>query len=85
LLTLETLLDCIKHKSITGAQSSCFHTTSRINNSKEVIIKCASSLDLIINDSNEEDFICNLAYRLIEKTTSIIIMGCISPQNQNMK
>jgi hypothetical protein len=67
LLTLETLLDCIKHESVTGAQSSCFHATGRIHNSKEMIIKCASSLELIINDSNEEDSICNLAYRVMEK------------------
>jgi hypothetical protein len=45
--------------------------TGRIHNSNEMIrIKCASSLNLIINDSNEEDSICNLAYRIMEKLSN---------------
>lgn len=72
LLILKTILDRTENESISGAQSACFDATGRIHSSQEMIKKCQSSIQQIIeNCSSEDDSVSKVAHSVMEQLLSI--------------
>lgn len=71
LRTLVILFNKLEGESLSGAQSACFHSSGRIHNYEDLIIKCKVALEQLIFKTNESD-VQDLASNLVEIVTKRI-------------